>query len=210
MTGEHYFSAAPTGDERRRPVAVVLRGRPLTLSTASGVFSGDGLDAGTAVLLDAVPAPPATGVLLDLGSGWGPIAIALALESPDAVVWAVDVNERARSLTAANAEAAGVVVTSASPQDIPEATRFDAIWSNPPIRIGKTALHELLETWLPRLAPGGTAYLVVAKQLGAESLERWLAARFPAFGVRRYAQAKGYRVLEVAATVTPAGSSTPS
>ncbi|HEY0374110.1 MAG TPA: methyltransferase [Amnibacterium sp.] len=207
MADEHYFSARPSSEERPRTIRVELAGRALELTTAGGVFSPERLDAGTAVLLSRVPAPPDSGALLDLGCGWGPIAIAMALRSPQADVWAVDVNERAVALAAANARIAGISIKSASPQDIPEALRFATIWSNPPIRIGKAALHALLEAWLPRLAPGGSAWLVVAKHLGADSLQAWIAERFAADGltVRRAATDRGYRVLEVRA----AGSTTP-
>ncbi|MGN6742004.1 MAG: class I SAM-dependent methyltransferase [Amnibacterium sp.] len=207
MADEHYFSARPSSEERPRTIRVTLAGRSLELTTAGGVFSPERLDAGTAVLLSRVPAPATSGAVLDLGCGWGPIAIAMALRSPQADVWAVDVNERALALTAANARIAGIRVNSASPQDIPAGLRFATIWSNPPIRIGKPALHALLEQWLPRLAPGGTAWLVVAKQLGADSLQAWIAERFAADGltVRRAATDRGYRVLEVSA----AGSTSP-
>ncbi|MCU1473959.1 methyltransferase [Amnibacterium sp.] len=201
MADEHYFSARPSSDERPRTIRVELAGRALQLTTGGGVFSPERIDTGTAVLLSRVPAPAATGALLDLGCGWGPIAIAMALRSPQADVWAVDVNERALALAAANARIADVSIKSASPQDIPEDLRFATIWSNPPIRIGKVALHALLEAWLPRLAPGGSAWLVVAKHLGADSLQGWIADRFAADGltVRRASTDRGYRVLEVSA-----------
>ena len=199
VDGEHYFTARPEGEARERTIRVVLQGEPLTLATAGGTFSPERLDAGTAVLLAAVPPPPSEGALLDLGCGWGPIAIALARRSPDAEVWAVDVNERALALAAANARSAGTDIKTSSPQDIPAGLEFATIWSNPPIRIGKAALHELLETWLPRLAPGGSAWLVVAKHLGADSLQRWISDRFAAEGltVARTATDRGYRVLRV-------------
>lgn len=168
--------------------------------TAAGVFSGDRLDVGTAVLLDAVPAPPATGELLDLGCGWGPIAASLALRSPDARVWAVDVNARALSLVERNAELLSLSnVVPSAPERVPADIRFDAIWSNPPIRIGKRQLHELLETWIPRLAPGATAWLVVQKHLGADSLLRWLQERFDGFDVERADSKKTYRIIAVTA-----------
>ena len=108
------------------------------------------------MLLDEVPAPPGTGTFLDLGCGWGPIAISLALHSPDATTWAVDVNERALDLMRGNATCLGLPIRAALPDTVPDEVRFDLIWSNPPIRIGKAALHDLLRTWLPRLAPLGT------------------------------------------------------
>ncbi len=198
VDGEHYFSAQPASEARKRTIRVVLQGETFALSTAEGVFSAEHLDTGTAVLLAAVPPPATEGDLLDLGCGWGPIAIAMARRSPDASVWAVDVNERALTLAAANARIADVGVKAAFPEDIPADLRFATIWSNPPIRIGKEALHDLLATWLPRLAAGGTAWLVVAKHLGADSLQRWLAERFPDLAVSRHSTDKGFRVLRIA------------
>ena len=158
---------------------------------------------GTAVLLAEAPAPPPTGNLLDLGSGWGPIALSLGLRSPGASIWAVDVNQRALSLARDNAKALGVNDFHAvTPDEVPADIRFDAIWSNPPIRVGKAALHDLLRQWLVRLAPGGTAYLVVQKNLGSDSLQRWLATELEdmepgAFVVGRHTTARTFRVLSV-------------
>lgn len=197
VDGEHYFSASPGVEARERLIRVVLQGEPLELRTAAGVFSADRLDPGTRVLLDTVPPPAEQGHLLDLGCGWGAIAIAMARRSPGASVWAVDVNERALALMSGNARIAGVVVKAASPQGIPADVRFATIWSNPPIRVGKDALRAMLATWLPRLAPGGSAWLVVAKQLGADSLQRWIEAAVPDVEVGRAATSKGYRVLRV-------------
>ena len=197
MDGEQYFSAQPVSEAHERTIRVVLQGEAFELRTADGVFSSEHLDTGTAVLLATVPPPATKGDLLDLGCGWGPVAIAMARRSPDASVWAVDVNERALALAAANARIAGVEIKTTYPQDIPAGLEFATIWSNPPIRIGKAALHELLATWLPRLAPGGTAWLVVAKQLGGDGLQRWIAATFPDLDVSRATTDKGFRVLEV-------------
>lgn len=197
MPVDHYFSAQPASPDERRSIVVHLAGRELTVQTAGGVFSPDHVDHATRVLLDEVPPPPRSGDLLDLGCGWGPLALDLALRSPDSRVWAVDVNERALDLVRHNAELAGATnVHAVQPDDVPQDVRFAAVWSNPPIRIGKQALHELLLQWLPRLAPGARAHLVVGKNLGADSLQRWLTE---ALGtpVARVASARGFRVLEV-------------
>ncbi|MFT4188935.1 MAG: methyltransferase [Aeromicrobium sp.] len=186
----HYFET-PDGPTTTREVEATIWGRELRFQTAGGVFSADGLDHATAVLLGHDDAP--TGRVLDLGCGWGPIACGVAAASPEAEVWAVDVNERARDLTAANAERLGLPVRVAAPEDVPTDLRFDAIWSNPPIRIGKQALHELLLLWLDRLATGGEARLVVGKNLGADSLQRWLVSQD--YPTDRLASAKGFRVL---------------
>ncbi|WP_159806595.1 class I SAM-dependent methyltransferase [Cellulomonas citrea] len=194
--GEHYFSAEPVSDARRRTLQVELAGRTVRVQTAGGVFSPDHVDLGTRVLLTHTPPPPADGELLDLGCGWGPVALELALRS-EGRVWAVDVNARALDLVADNARALDLTtVHPALPDDVPADLTFDAIWSNPPIRIGKAALHELLGRWLPRLAPGGAAHLVVSKNLGADSLQQWIAAEL-GLPVERVASAKGFRVLRV-------------
>ncbi|WP_022890874.1 class I SAM-dependent methyltransferase [Agromyces italicus] len=199
MGSEHYFSASPSSSSRTRTIRARLAGREVELTTAGGVFSPEHLDQGTRALLDAVPAPPNSGDLLDLGCGWGPIALSLALQSPDATVWAVDVNERALELTRQNAARLGLHnVNAVLPDDVPESVRFAAIWSNPPIRVGKAELHALLTRWLPRLdeSEDAAAWLVVAKHLGAESLQRWIGAEL-GLEVERAANTKGFRVLHV-------------
>lgn len=199
MNGEHYFSEAPSGDFRPRQIAVELAGRSVTLTTASGVFSPDHVDTGTEVLFRLVPALPQRGNVLDIGAGWGPIALTMALQSPDCVVWAVDVNERALELVRMNARAIGVTnVRAVTPDQVPDDIEFAAIWSNPPIRIGKQALHDLLLHWLPRLQLGAQAHLVVQKNLGADSLQQWLAVTLgSAAVVERVGLKKGFRVLRV-------------
>ena len=193
-----YFEADPDVASSPRRVEVSLPDRSLTMTTDRGVFSGDRLDAGTKLLLlEAPPLTDADRTVLDLGCGWGPVAVIAALRSPTAVVWAVDVNARARELTATNAADAGVAdrVHVVDPDDVPDQLRFDRILSNPPIRIGKGALHELLVRWLDRLTPDGRAHLVVQKHLGSDSLARWLVGRGHA--VDRLTSRSGYRILEV-------------
>ncbi len=197
---DHYFTAEPASRDEQHSLTVRLAGREVTVAVAPGIFSPGGLDKGTAVLLREAPAPPSEGNLLDLGCGWGPVALTLGLLSPRASVYAVDVNERALALAEQNAAALGLADFHAtSPDGIPESVGFDAIWSNPPIRVGKAALHELLLRWLPRLRPGGSAYLVVQKNLGSDSLQRWLQDQLgeAGYAVSRLASDKGFRVIEV-------------
>ncbi len=105
-------------------------------------------------------------------------------------------NRRALSLTARNAATNGATnVTVAHPDGMDPALRFDRILSNPPVRIGKTALRQILSLWLDRLTPGGQAHLVVHRHLGSDSLARWLTAR--GHRVTRLLSRSGYRILEV-------------
>ncbi|MQA28043.1 MAG: methyltransferase [Micromonosporaceae bacterium] len=194
---QHYFTVTPGAPVKHRYVEFTVAGRALKLRGSSGVFSADRLDPGTAVLLRKAPLPTARGEYLDLGTGYGPIACALAVSAADAAVYAVDVNTRALDLARHNADQLdlGDRIVTARPDDLPEDQMFDQIWSNPPIRIGKAALHELLDRWLPRLRPDGVAWLVVARHLGGDSLQHWLADK--GWQVDRHASQKGYRVLAV-------------
>ncbi|WP_020077319.1 MULTISPECIES: methyltransferase [Microbacteriaceae] len=179
-----------------RPFTVQLAGQTYELVTANGIFSPERIDMGTRVLLDHVPAAPPGGQFLDLGCGWGPLALTLALESPHATVWAVDVNTRALDLVRRNAQKLGLTnVNPVTPDNVPDDVRFTTIWSNPPIRVGKNELHNILERWLPRLEPGSDAWLVVQRNLGSDSLQRWIQATFPELTTTRAATSKGYRVL---------------
>jgi 16S rRNA (guanine1207-N2)-methyltransferase len=200
MSTEHYFSETPGSEYRLKEITVTISGREVTLTTAGGVFSPDHIDQGTAVLLDHLAEAPAGGDILDLGCGWGPIALALASHSPKATVWAVDVNQRSLELTTANAKRMGLSnIKCVTPDQVPADLKFSGIWSNPPIRIGKDALHELLLNWLPRLQKDAEAYLVVQKNLGADSLHRWLESELPKeFNTIRVETSKSFRVLRVA------------
>jgi 16S rRNA (guanine1207-N2)-methyltransferase len=194
VSGEHYFTAEPAAAEVRHDVVFTIDGQEFRLVAAGGVFSASRLDPGTSVLLQRAPLPGAatTGFMLDLGCGYGPIAAVLAANAPNATIYAVDVNQRALDLAGQNT---GPNVITALPDEVPETVGFTQIWSNPPIRIGKPELHALLLRWLPRLTPDGTAWLVVAKNLGADSLQRWLVEQ--GYSAERHANHKGFRIFEV-------------
>jgi 16S rRNA G1207 methylase RsmC len=200
VSEDHYFTAHPASADERREITVELAGTSWTLETAPGVFSPAHLDLGTTVLLKEVPTPP-PGPLLDLGCGWGPLALAAALMQPHAEVTAVDVNERALDLVRRNAQRIAVgaplaPIRALTPDAVPAQQRYRTMWSNPPIRIGKPALHALLSDWIPRLEPRGEGWLVVQKNLGADSLAAWMSDQ--GWGdVERIGSSKGFRVLRI-------------
>ena len=192
----HYFDPLPAVPSKPRTVFLHAGQVDLELQADRGVFGSRGVDLGTLQLLKEGPKPPTQGDILDLGAGYGPIAIALARQAPEAKIWAVDVNERALELTRANAAAARTPnVTASLPDEVPQEVRFAAIYSNPPVRVGKAPLHELLLRWLPRLDQGASAYLVVQRNLGSDSLAAWLNTQ--GYDVKRLKSKKGYRILEV-------------
>jgi 16S rRNA (guanine1207-N2)-methyltransferase len=193
---EHYFTADPQAAFKRVPVSANVWGHWLELTSGSGVFAQGRLDTGTGVLLREQPAPEEARSVLDLGCGYGVIGLAIAVAVPTCSVTAIDVNERAVLLANENAAALGLGgrFTACLPDEVDPGAAYDEIWSNPPIRIGKDALHALLLAWLPRLAPEGRARLVVGKNLGADSLASWLTEQ--GYPTAKVASAKGFRVLE--------------
>ncbi len=198
MSDAHYFDDDPAVSSAPTRVEINLPDISLLLTADRGVFAADKLDAGTKLLLlEAPPVSPSETTVLDLGCGWGPIACVAARRAPHCEVWAGEVNERARSLTAANAAELEMSerVHAVAPDDVPDEIRFDRILSNPPIRIGKAALHDLLTYWLHRLSPNGVAHLVVQRHLGSDSLASWLEKQ--GHHVSRLKSRAGYRILEV-------------
>jgi 16S rRNA (guanine1207-N2)-methyltransferase len=191
---DQYFAEQPGAESSPTPARLDVAGLSLTVTTDAGVFARGRLDKGTRVLLEHAPEPTAGGDLLDLGCGWGPISLWLATIRRRSTIWAVDVNERALDLVRTNAEAAGLRnVRACRPDEVPDDVVFAGMWSNPPIRAGKAALHDLLVEWLPRVA--GPSYLVVSKNLGSDSLARWLGDQ--GYTVSRLSSNAGFRVLEV-------------
>ena len=198
MPQEHYFSNESQVEFKPKTIAVNLAGRDVSVVTAGSIFSPDHVDTGTKVLLENLELAPDDGNILDIGCGWGPISVTLAMSRPEATIWAIDVNERALELTRKNAERLGLTnVKVALPEDVPKNIQFNGIWSNPPIRVGKEVLHEILQTWLPRLVVGGDAYLVVQKNLGSDSLLKWLQDTMSNFECSRLETSKSFRVLQV-------------
>jgi 16S rRNA (guanine1207-N2)-methyltransferase len=195
--GSQYFDVDPSVPLETASVPLTVDDRTVSLTSGSGVFGWRRVDPGSAALIKYAPPPPA-GDVLDLGCGYGPITVALALRAPESRIWALDVNRRALELTRANAAALELAnVTAVEAADLPADVRFAAIYSNPPIKVGKGTMQDLLRTWLARLRPDGHAYLVVKQSMGSESLVRWLAEG--GWASERLRSKNGYRVLDVTA-----------
>ena len=193
---QHYFSEEPEVESARKRIAVTLPDGSFEMETDTGVFSHGRVDAGTKFLLLEAPELPERGDLLDLGCGAGVIALTMARRRPECRVWAVDVNARARRLTSDNAATLGLRnVTVAAPEEVPDDVSFAAMWSNPPIKVGKSELHDMMRRWLPRLSTDGVGVLVVNKNLGSDSLQKWLTEQ--GHHTKRLASRQGFRLLRV-------------
>ena len=176
---EHYYTENPTSESRPAEAAFTYRGHALRLTTDSGVFSRGELDAGTRILLAALP-QTMPGSILDLGCGWGPVGICVGLENPDSRVTFSDINLRALELAKRNAAKYGVrgdFIHSDGFAAIEGA--FDAVITNPPIRAGKQTIYQMFADSAEHLLPGGSLYLVIRKQQGAPSAQKNLATLFP-------------------------------
>ena len=193
---EHYYSEKPGVAHDEREVIYQALGMRFACVTDAGVFSRDGLDMGTRILLEALP--ELHGRILDLGCGWGPVGAALGKRYPDAQLVLTDVNSRAAELAARNLAANGVTNATVVQGDGFAAVEgeFDAIVLNPPIRTGKAVIYAMFADAAAHLSPGGALYIVIRKQQGAESAQKYLSTIYG--DVERIAREKGYWVLRCA------------
>ena len=175
---DHYYTANPTSAHDLRTCEFDVLGERLTFTTDAGVFSRDGLDTGTRVLLEALP--EIHGRALDLGCGWGPVGTVLARKYPEAEIVMTDVNSRAVELSARNLaanRASAQVLQGDGFENVPGT--FDFVITNPPIRAGKAAIYGMFADACDRLRPGGQLYIVIRKQQGAPSALKYLRSMFP-------------------------------
>ncbi len=175
---DHYYTKKPSSASNPAQIQVELGGRTLRFWTDTGVFSKNELDPGSRLLIENIP--DLSGTVVDLGCGWGPIGISLALKNPDARLVLADVNERAVDLAQKNARENGAnnltVVLSDGFENLP--TSVDCVTTNPPIRAGKQVIYAMFDEAFKRLTPGGALYIVIRKQQGAPSAKKHLEERF--------------------------------
>lgn len=192
---DHYYSSKPETAHDRQMLSVDLRGFSLKLTSDAGVFSKNGVDYGSRVLINAMDLTGAKAIL-DVGCGYGPIGITAAKLVPDAIVTMLDINERAVELARHNAIQNQVSSNTVIKQsDRLEAVRhqmFDVILTNPPIRAGKEIVHSIFEQAYEQLRVGGTLWIVIQKKQGAPSAKEKLSSMFKY--VEEVTKDKGYRI----------------
>jgi len=192
---DHYFSrdAGPPADPQRTTVR--LGSEPLALWTARGVFSWRSLDRGTELLIAALEVAPGERIL-DLGCGYGPLAVYVSRHEPTAEVIATDVNPRAVELAARNLEQYGrsawscLLADALAPfGDAP----LDVIATNPPIRAGWRVVFPMVDDAPRVLRPGGRFYAVARTRQGADTLMKRIAGAFGNCEIVR--RGSGYKVM---------------
>ncbi|WP_258298127.1 class I SAM-dependent methyltransferase [Paenibacillus peoriae] len=193
---DHYYSKRPETAHERRSLETVLRGRSYCFASDSGVFSKQGIDYGSRVLIEAMQLPAQASVL-DVGCGYGPIGLAAAALVPEGHVTMVDINERAVQLAIENAERNGVKNVTIKQSDLfaeVKNERFDVILTNPPIRAGKETVHTIFELAYEHLNEGGALWVVIQKKQGAPSASAKIESLFG--HVEEVTKDKGYRILK--------------
>ncbi|WP_339298246.1 class I SAM-dependent methyltransferase [Paenibacillus sp. FSL R5-0623] len=192
----HYYSDKPQVAHDRRATEAVLRGFSLRFVTDAGVFSKNGIDYGSRVLIDAIELPSGAHVL-DVGCGYGPMGLTAAKLVPDGHVTMIDINERAVELSRENAKANGINnVTVLQSNLLAEVKKqdFDVILTNPPIRAGKDTVHTIFEQAHRHLKVGGSLWIVIQKKQGAPSAKAKLESLFGR--VEEVTKDKGYRIFK--------------
>ncbi|WP_153732594.1 class I SAM-dependent methyltransferase [Sporosarcina obsidiansis] len=194
--GEHYYSKNPQVSSAPKEWKAEIRDKVFSFTTDAGVFSKSGIDEGSRLLVETFKEPTIRGDLLEIGCGYGPIALSIASAFPDRLVHMVDVNERALALSKINAEKNGiqnVEVYESSGVDRVEVDQFAAILTNPPIRAGKHTVFSFYQGAYEKLAQGGELWVVIQKKQGAPSTIEYLRNLFGT--VQTVAKKKGYFIL---------------
>lgn len=143
--------------------------RLYTFKTDNNVFSKKGLDFGTRTLLESIDIDNISGDVLDFGCGYGPIGIYIA-SNTTANVDMIDINERALNLARSNASINRVNVNIFESDIYSNVTKkYDYIITNPPIRVGKKILYEILINAKEHLKDVGHLIFVINKDQGAKS-----------------------------------------
>jgi len=195
-----YFDESPTVASEPKIVSFTFDNIAYEFLTDRGVFSYEKVDKATRVLLDVLSEKyygPKPELIVDVGCGYGPIACVVADRFPEAKIIGVETNERARVLAEKNCRKniGGERIRILSPAEVDDTIMVDMIVSNPPIRVGKEAMYELLRGWSTRLNPGGQMWLVIAKNLGSDSAAAYIEHELK-MKVTRVSSKKGFRVLK--------------
>lgn len=190
----HYFENDKNLVSDIKPFNISVNGNSFTFNTDNGVFSKGELDYGTSLLIQNVLKKSLTGDILDLGCGYGAIGIIIS-KITNTNVTMTDINKRALHLTKMNAKKNGVsvnIIESDGYQNIEG--MFDYIISNPPIRVGKKKLYELILDGKKHLKENGKLIIVIRKEQGALSLIKDMSNDYK---IEVLDKSKGFMIIEL-------------
>jgi 16S rRNA (guanine1207-N2)-methyltransferase len=192
----HYFSKSPESESAPVYWDYRLRGNSFRFKTDRGVFSKKEVDFGSRLLIETFQLENKSGLMLDVGCGYGPIGLSLAKAFPNTIVHMVDVNERALALARENAilnHIDNVRIYESDRLLGIEDTRFQAILTNPPVRAGKKIVHDIFEQSADRLDAEGELWVVIQKKQGAPSAVEKLETLFGQVDIVE--KSKGYFII---------------
>ena len=193
----HYFDLDPSLASKEREITYFIDGRTITLVSDNGVFSKDKIDEGSFAFLKVIVPLRLSGKILDLGCGYGPIGLTIALTSPEARVDLADINTRALALCEKNAQLLGlsprVTVLQSNIYENIEG-KYDSIVVNPPIRAGKAVTYAMYEGAYTHLIDGGSLYIVIRKNQGAPTASKFIESLFGNISLLK--RDKGYYIYQ--------------
>lgn len=197
--GNHYYDQVQSSPHNRKVLSFRFLSVYYQFESDSGVFSKDGLDTGTRILLETLVKQGLSGKVLDYGCGIGPIGIILKKEFEDLEVEGFDINQRAVDLAIANAKLNAVDVNFYQSNQIQQDHYYDHIILNPPIRSGKQNIYAMFKDSFEHLNEGGRFWIVIRKSHGALSAIKELESYFT--NVRIIHKDKGFFVIESSKTI---------
>lgn len=198
--GEQYFTAKPQSEATAKEISSHFAGADYVFATSNGVFSKKRMNYGSKVLVEAFIREVNVdegAQILELGSGYGPIAIIMGKLYPQAMVTGVELNERAVELAYENAKrnnATNIYWEQADATTWRSDKQYQFVLTNPPIRAGKAVIQAFVQQAHVYLAPQGELWVVIQKKQGAPSMENFMETMFG--NVELVARDKGYWILK--------------
>jgi len=189
----YYFDKKTDVESNEVTTKAEIGGKLYTFKTDNNVFSKKGLDFGTRTLLESINIENINGDVLDFGCGYGPIGIYIK-SNTESNVDMIDINERALKLARSNANINKVDVNIFESDIYSNVEKkYDYIITNPPIRVGKKILYEILIKAKDYLKEDGHLIFVINKDQGAKSTMKDMEKYY---NVKLIEKNKGFYVID--------------
>lgn len=196
---DHYYTNQPQSEHKVKKIKVAVDKVELALKTDTGVFSKDKVDFGSKLLISTFSQYARLdekSQVLELGSGYGPILLALAKQYPAARFTGVELNQRAADLARENStlnRITSIEWVNADATTLAVSPEYDYVVTNPPIRAGKAVIQAFVRKAHDALQDQGELWLVIQKKQGAPSMSAYMEELFG--DVEMMVRDKGYWIL---------------